>query len=150
MPTPSAVDSARHLDQIGWSLSRAGISSGAWLLARASYSAPAASKKFTLVVNGENEYGEIMPKNLDITISTLEELKEVKYDNGKGNLATPLNARLERDPTGSILRSSTTTVPCLICYRIIPLGSYARGHYRRWGGGATKAFVSGTGRPNEI
>ena len=83
MPTPSAVDSARHLEQIGWSLSRAGISSGAWLLARASYSAPAASKKFTLAVNGENEYGEIMSKNLDITISTLEELKEVKYDNGR-------------------------------------------------------------------
>ena len=34
MPTPSAVDSARHLDQIGWSLTRAGISSGAWLVAR--------------------------------------------------------------------------------------------------------------------
>ena len=33
-PTPSAVDSARHLDQIGWSLTRAGISSGAWLVAR--------------------------------------------------------------------------------------------------------------------
>ena len=27
MPPPSAVDSARHLDQIGWSLTRAGISS---------------------------------------------------------------------------------------------------------------------------
>jgi hypothetical protein len=83
------VDSARHLDQIGWSLEDAGISSGAWLVARASYSAPAApaaSKKFTLVVNGEDEYGEIVPKNLDITISTLEELKELKYDNGKGNL----------------------------------------------------------------
>ena len=34
MPTPSAVDSASHLDQIGWSLTRAGISSGAWLVAR--------------------------------------------------------------------------------------------------------------------
>ena len=34
MPTPSAVDSARHLDQIGWSLTRAGISSGAWLVVR--------------------------------------------------------------------------------------------------------------------
>ena len=34
LPTPSAVDSARHLEQIGWSLSRAGISSGAWLVAR--------------------------------------------------------------------------------------------------------------------
>jgi len=34
LPPPSAVDSARHLDQIGWSLSRAGISSGAWLVAR--------------------------------------------------------------------------------------------------------------------
>ena len=33
-PTPSAVDSARHLDQIGWSLTRAGISSGAWLVVR--------------------------------------------------------------------------------------------------------------------
>ena len=34
VPTLSAVDSARHLDQIGWSLTRAGISSGAWLVAR--------------------------------------------------------------------------------------------------------------------
>ncbi len=34
MPSPSAVDSARHLDQIGWSLEDAGISSGAWLVAR--------------------------------------------------------------------------------------------------------------------
>ena len=34
VPSPSAVDSARHLDQIGWSLTRAGISSGAWLVAR--------------------------------------------------------------------------------------------------------------------
>jgi hypothetical protein len=34
LPAPSAVDSARHLDQIGWSLVRAGISSGAWLVAR--------------------------------------------------------------------------------------------------------------------
>jgi hypothetical protein len=34
MPTPSAVDSARHLDQLGWSLTRAGVSSGAWLMAR--------------------------------------------------------------------------------------------------------------------
>jgi hypothetical protein len=33
-PSPSAVDSARHLDQIGWSLEDAGISSGAWLVAR--------------------------------------------------------------------------------------------------------------------
>ena len=34
LPTPSEVDSARHIDQIGWSLMRAGISSGAWLVAR--------------------------------------------------------------------------------------------------------------------
>jgi hypothetical protein len=34
MPSPSAVDSARHLYQIGWSLEDAGISSGAWLVAR--------------------------------------------------------------------------------------------------------------------
>ena len=33
-PPPSAVDSARHLDQIGWSLARAKIASGAWLVAR--------------------------------------------------------------------------------------------------------------------
>ena len=33
-PSSSAVDSARHLDQIGWSLEDAGISSGAWLVAR--------------------------------------------------------------------------------------------------------------------
>ena len=89
MPSPSAVDSARHLDQIGWSLEDAGISSGAWLVARASYSAPAApaaSKKFTLVVNGEDEYGEIVPKNLDITISTQEELKELVKNHGGGSL----------------------------------------------------------------
>ena len=77
IPTPSAVDSARHLDQIGWSLSRAGISSGAWLMARASKSAPtsAASKKFTLMVNGEDEYGEIVPKSLGIAISTQAQLE---------------------------------------------------------------------------
>ena len=34
LPNPSAVESARHLDQIGWPLSRAGVSSGAWLVAR--------------------------------------------------------------------------------------------------------------------
>ena len=34
LPTPSAVDSARHLDTVGWSLTRAEISSGAWLVAR--------------------------------------------------------------------------------------------------------------------
>ena len=33
-PNRSAIESARHLDQIGWSLSRAGVSSGAWLVAR--------------------------------------------------------------------------------------------------------------------
>ena len=33
-PTPSAVDSARHLDETGWSLERAGVFSGAWLAAR--------------------------------------------------------------------------------------------------------------------
>ena len=84
-PSPSAVDSPRHLDQIGWSLEDAGISSGAWLVARAS-SSSAASKKFTLVVNGEDEYGEIVPKNLDITISTLEELKELVKNHGGGSL----------------------------------------------------------------
>jgi hypothetical protein len=34
MPSPSAVDSARHLYQIGWSLENSGVSSGAWLMAR--------------------------------------------------------------------------------------------------------------------
>ena len=34
LPNRSAIESARHLDQIGWSLSRAGVSSGAWLVAR--------------------------------------------------------------------------------------------------------------------
>ena len=70
---------------VGWSLSRAEISSGAWLVARAS-SSSAASKKFTLVVNGEDEYGEIVPKNLDITISTQEELKELVKNHGGGSL----------------------------------------------------------------
>ena len=82
----SAVLSSGGRLGVGWSLTRAGISSGAWLVARASSSASAASKKFILVVNGEDEYGELVPKSLDITISTLDELKDVKYDNGKGNL----------------------------------------------------------------
>jgi hypothetical protein len=34
MPPPSAVASARHLDQLGWPLSRAEIFPGAWLVAR--------------------------------------------------------------------------------------------------------------------
>ena len=34
LPSPEQVGSARHLDQIGWSLTRAGIPSGAWLVAR--------------------------------------------------------------------------------------------------------------------
>jgi hypothetical protein len=86
LPSPSAVDSARHLEQVGWSVEDSGISSGAWLVARSSFSAPApsaASKKFTLVVNGEDEYGEIVPKSLDITMAQLE--KVVKR-NGGGNL----------------------------------------------------------------
>ena len=33
-PSASAVDCARHLDQTGWSLEDAGVSSGAWLVAR--------------------------------------------------------------------------------------------------------------------
>ena len=88
MPPPSAVDSARHLDQIGWSLTRAEISSGAWLVARASSSpaSSAASKKFILVVNVEDEYGEIVPKSLDITISTQAQLEKVVKRNGGGNL----------------------------------------------------------------
>jgi len=73
---------------VGWSLSRAGISSGAWLVARASSSpaSSAASKKFILVVNGEDEYGEIVPKSLDIAISTQAQLKELVKRNGGGNL----------------------------------------------------------------
>ena len=88
MPPPSAVDSARHLDQIGWSLTRAGISSGAWLVARASSSpaSSAASKKFILVVNGEDEYGEIVPKSLDITISTQAQFEKVVKRHGGGSL----------------------------------------------------------------
>ena len=92
-PTPSAVDSARHLDQIGWSLTRAGISSGAWLVARASSSpassspaSSAASKKFILVVNGEDEYGEIVPKSLDISISTQAQFEKVVKRHGGGSL----------------------------------------------------------------
>ena len=38
---------------------------------------------------------------------------------------------MESDSTGSISRSSTTNVPCLICNKIIPLGSLAREHYRQ-------------------
>ena len=39
-----------------------------------------------MLVNGEDEFGEGVPLSLNVTISTLEELKELKYDNGKGNL----------------------------------------------------------------
>ena len=101
MPPPSAVDYARHLDQIGWSLTRAGIPSGAWLVARAS-SSPATSclvarassspastaasiKKFILVVNGEDEYGKIVPKSLSIAISTQAQL-DTFIDNNGGSL----------------------------------------------------------------
>ena len=84
----SAVLSSGGRLGVGWSLSRAGISSGAWLVARASSSpaSSAASKKFILVVNGEDEYGEIVPKSLDITISTQEELKELVKNHGGGSL----------------------------------------------------------------
>jgi hypothetical protein len=34
LPSSSAVGSARHLDQIGWSLKKAGVYPGAWLVAR--------------------------------------------------------------------------------------------------------------------
>jgi hypothetical protein len=89
----SAVLSSGGRLGVGWSLSRAGISSGAWLVARASSSpassspaSSATSKKFILVVNGEDEYGEIVPKSLDITISTQEELKELVKNHGGGSL----------------------------------------------------------------
>jgi hypothetical protein len=90
--TISAVLSSGGRLGVGWSLSRAEISSGAWLVARASSSpassatSSAASKKFTLVVNGEDEYGEIMPKSLDIAISTQAQLEKVVKRNGGGNL----------------------------------------------------------------
>ena len=84
----SAVLSSGGRLGVGWSLTRAEISSGAWLVARASSSpaSSAASKKFILVVNGEDEYGEIVPKSLDIAISTQAQLEKVVKRNGGGNL----------------------------------------------------------------
>ena len=86
LPAPSAVDSARRLHQVGWPLARAGVSSGAWLVARAYPAASAAPKRFTLVVNGEDAYGEIVPKSLDIAISTQAQLDKLVKRNGGGSL----------------------------------------------------------------
>lgn len=90
-PTGEAISAALSSGGrlgVGWSILRAGISPGAWLVASVSFSAPSSSssKKFTLLVNGEDEYGEPVIKGVDITVSTLEELRDVKYMNGKGNL----------------------------------------------------------------
>lgn len=46
----------------------------------------ALSKKFNLVVNADDVYGEIVPKSLDITISSQEELKELRKFHGGGSL----------------------------------------------------------------
>ena len=86
LPPPTALASARHLGQPGWPLARAGVSSGAWLLARASPACPAQAKTFTLVVNGKGEVGETVPKSLRITISTQEQFDSLIKRHGGGSL----------------------------------------------------------------
>ena len=88
MPHPSAEAAASYLGETGWSLQRAGISSGAWLVARVlTPSAPSApSKKFYLVVSGEDKWGEVAPVTMEATLSTGAELAALIKANGGGNL----------------------------------------------------------------
>lgn len=75
---------------VGKSLKSAKVSPGAWLVARiTSPMAPDSvtpSKRFFLVVSGENKWGEIVPVKMDVTLSTDKELKDLIYANGGGNL----------------------------------------------------------------
>lgn len=84
---------------VGKSLTRVGIVSGAWLvfvrvsdpplaptLASSSFSSTTPPKKFVLVVNGLDKYGEVVPKSLDVTISSQAELKELMKSHGGGSL----------------------------------------------------------------
>jgi hypothetical protein len=93
-PTEKDIMLCRRLG-VGKSLTREGISSSAWLLARVSdpvpplalaASAPLTPKKFFLVVNDTDKYGEVVPKSLDVTISTQGELKELVKSHGGGSL----------------------------------------------------------------
>ncbi len=67
----------------GLPLKRAGIVSGAWLVASL---APSSSKQFSLLVSSEDDQGEIVPTELNVTVSTELGLKELIDANGKGNL----------------------------------------------------------------
>ena len=86
-PTPSAEAAASYLGEPGWSLERAGVSPGAWLFARVSPPSPAPTKDFTLMVSSEDMWGELVPTQLRVAISTDRELRELIDDHGKGSLA---------------------------------------------------------------
>ena len=70
----------------GWSLARAGVSPGAWLLARAASTLPALPRTVTLVVPSEDEFGERGATSLAVTLSTQEELRELVKSHGGGSL----------------------------------------------------------------
>ena len=76
---------------VGKSLTSVGIVSGAWLMAAVAPAAsatsiPALSKTLILVVNGEDEYGEVVPTSVDITITTQGELEKLAKRHGGGSL----------------------------------------------------------------
>ena len=82
----TALAGSSHLAS-GWSLARAGVSPGAWLLARAAAaSPPALPRTVTLVVHSEDEFGERGATSLAVTLSTQEELKELVKSHGGGSL----------------------------------------------------------------
>jgi hypothetical protein len=75
---------------VGHSLLRAGIESGAWLVAApqpaATSSSTPSKKSFILLVNSEDEYGEVVPKSLDVTLTTQGELEKLAKRHGGGSL----------------------------------------------------------------
>ena len=91
-PPDAAAQSGGTRLGTGWSLTRAGVASGAWLVAaRAAPSvapdaATPAPKKFFLVVSGEDKWGEVAPVTIAVTLSTGAELKDLVDANGEGNL----------------------------------------------------------------
>jgi hypothetical protein len=89
MPSALAEATARHLDQIDWPLERAGISSGAWLVARVaapSMTPAPAVKNFSLLVTGVDVWSEVVPVRIEVALSTEKELRDLLNDNGGGNL----------------------------------------------------------------
>lgn len=92
-PPDAAAQSGGTRLGAGWSLTRAGVASGAWLVARAapSVARPAptpapAPKKFFLVVSGEDKWGEVAPVTMAVTLSTGAKLTALIKANGGGNL----------------------------------------------------------------